>query len=85
MRLISQIRVPARALAITLKWLSLAQFEPLDLATDMCIALKMPFLFTITSLKKVGDGAHYGKKVPKVPTRVANNQQVDCGSCFYGL
>lgn len=46
----AQVRVLAWDLAITL-----APFEPLDLATNMCIALKVAFLLAITSLKRVGD------------------------------
>jgi len=55
MRPMSQVRVPSWDLSITLEGLSLALFEPLELAANMCIDLKMVFPLAITSPKRLGD------------------------------
>ncbi len=55
MRPATRSRVPTWDLAVVLEGLSLAPFEPLELATTKNLTFKMVFLLAITSLKRVGD------------------------------
>lgn len=49
------MRVSAWSLAVVLEGLSLAPFEPNDSISEKFLTLMMAFLFTITSLKRVGE------------------------------
>ncbi len=55
MRPATRSRVPTWDLAVVLEGLSLAPFEPLELAMAKNLTFKMVFLLAITSLKRVGD------------------------------
>ncbi len=54
MRPATRSRVPTWDLAVVIEGLSLAPFEPLELATANNLTFKMVFLLAITSLKRVG-------------------------------
>lgn len=49
------MRVSVWGLAVVLEGLSLAPFEPNDSVSEKFLTLMMAFLFTITSLKRVGE------------------------------
>lgn len=49
------LKFQAWDLAVVLEGLSLAPFETLDSISEKLLELKMAFLLTLTSLKKVGD------------------------------
>ncbi len=55
MRPATRSSVPTWNLAVVLEGLSLAPFEPLELATAKNLTFKMVFLLAITSPKRVGD------------------------------
>ncbi len=55
LRPVRTIGVPSWDLSVVLEGLMAALFEPLELASEWILTLKVTLLLTLTSLKRVGD------------------------------